>query len=82
MLISKDERHGRDAYPNIITVKWDAQTKFYLDGQPTTLDRLQQYMPVQLNGHMRDGEMFAESARFSSALPAKVIPATPAQAKN
>ena len=82
MLISKDEHHGRDAYPNIVTVKWDAKTKFYLDGQPTTLDRLQQYMPVQLTGHMRQGEMFAEAAKFSSALPAKVIPAPNSQAQN
>ena len=81
MLISKDEYHGRDAFPNIILVKWDAQTKFYLDGQPTTLDQLRQYMPVKVKGHMRDGEMFAETASFSSVLPKNVIPAATARAQ-
>ena len=75
MLISKDEHQGRDAYPNIITVKWDAQTKFFLDGQPTTLDRVQQYMNVHVDGRMREGQMFAESAKFSSVLPMNVKPA-------
>jgi hypothetical protein len=81
MLISKDEYHGHDAFPNIILVKWDAQTKFYLDGQPTTLDQLRQYMPVQVKGHMREGQLFAESATFSSVLPKNVIPAGSARAQ-
>lgn len=80
MLISKDEHHEQDAFPNIISVKWDTQTKFYLDGGPTTLDRLQQYMPVQVTGHMRDGQLFAETAKFSSVLPKNVIPAAQARA--
>jgi hypothetical protein len=81
MLISKDEYHGHDAFPNIILVKWDTQTRFSLDGQPTTLDQLRQYMPVQVKGHMREGQLFAESAAFSSVLPKNVIPAGSAQAQ-
>lgn len=75
MLISKDEVHGKDQYPNIIRVKYDAQTKFYLDNQPATLDQFQQYMIVKVDGHMRDGELVAESANFSSVLPMNVKPA-------
>jgi hypothetical protein len=74
MLISKDDKAGRVAIPNIITVRYDAHTQFFLDGAPTTLDKLDRYMPVTIQGHMRDGQLFAESARFSSALPRGVKP--------
>lgn len=74
MLISKDEYHGKDAFPNEIIVKYDAQTKFLMDGQPTTIDRIGQYMNVNVKGHMRDGEMVAEVANFSSVLPKNVKP--------
>jgi hypothetical protein len=72
MLVSKDEHVGRDAFPNIIEVKYDAQTKFYLDDAPTTLDKIEQYMPVTVEGHMRDRRLYADAARFSSVLPANV----------
>jgi hypothetical protein len=85
MLISKDE-HGstigsKEAIPNIIAVKYDAQTRILLDDQPATLDQLEQYMTVRVSGHMRDGQLFAETTRFSSVLPANVRRAD-AQAKN
>jgi hypothetical protein len=70
MLISKDDRIGNDRFPNIITVKYDAQTKFILDGAPATLDQIQRYMNVQVTGQMRDGQLFAEIAKFSSVAPA------------
>jgi hypothetical protein len=70
MLISKDDKIGSDRFPNIISVKWDPQTKFFLDGAPTTLDQIQRYMNVQITGHMRDGQLFAETAKFSSVAPA------------
>lgn len=75
MLISKDERLGRDQFPNIIAVKYDAQTQFTLDNKPATLDQLQQYMPVSIQGAMRDGQLVATNARFSSVLPQNVRPA-------
>ena len=72
MLISKDEHVGNDAFPNIIQVKWDANTQFFLDDHPTTLDRIERYMNVSVAGRMKEGEMFATQARFSSVLPANV----------
>lgn len=69
MLISKNDQMGNQRFPNIVSVKWDAQTKFYLDGAPATLDQIQRYMNVQITGHMRDGQLFAETAKFTS-LPA------------
>jgi hypothetical protein len=72
MLISKDERRGRDQFPNIVTVRYDANTQFLLDGQPTTLDKIEQYMTVSVDGRMRDGQLFADKANFSSALPVNV----------
>ncbi len=69
MLISKEDHINNDRFPNIISVKWDAQTHFYLDGAPATLDQIQRYMSVQVTGHMRDGQLFAESAKFSSLAP-------------
>ena len=70
MLVSKDDRIGNDRFPNIITVKYDAQTKFILDGAPATLDQIQRYMNVQVTGHMREGQLFADVAKFSSIGPA------------
>jgi len=75
MLIAKEERMGKDLFPNQVVVKWDAQTKFLMDGEPTTLDKIQQYMTVKIQGHMREGQMFAEVADFSSVLPKGVKPA-------
>jgi hypothetical protein len=72
MMISKDERVGRDAIPNVVRVKYDADTQFYLDNQPTTLDRIEQYMNVSIQGRMREGNLVAQEARFSSVLPANV----------
>jgi hypothetical protein len=72
MMISKEEQVGRDRFPNQVIVKYDAQTKLLLDGNPTTLDQIQQYMPVTIEGHMRNGQLFAETAKFSSNLPANV----------
>ncbi len=80
MLISKEDRIQNNRFPNIITVKWDADTKFYLDGTPATLDQIQRYMNVQVTGHMRDGQLFAESAKFSS-LPVAPKPSGTAQAQ-
>lgn len=65
---------GQAAIPNIVEVKYDVNTRFYLDNHPTTLDKLDRYMPVHVEGHMRDGQMFAESARFSSVLPPGISP--------
>ncbi len=77
MIISENNPGGgQPAIPNIVEVKYDANTRFFLDGHPTTLDKLDRYMPVHVEGHMRDGQMFAESARFSSALPAGIKPST------
>jgi hypothetical protein len=75
MIISKDERVGSDVFPNEIIVKYDAQTQFEMDSHPATLDRIGQYMTVHVTGHMRDGQMFAEVADFSSILPHNVRPA-------
>jgi len=72
MMISKDEKVGDQKIPNVVQVKWDAQTQFYLDNQPTTLDKIEQYMNVTVAGRMKDGEMVATEARFSSVLPANV----------
>lgn len=74
MLISKEERIDQVRVPNNISVKYDANTQFFLDGQPTTLDKLDRYMPVTIQGHMRSGQLFAETARFSSRLPPGVRP--------
>jgi hypothetical protein len=74
MLISKEEKDGPVRVPNNISVKYDAQTQFFLDGQPTTLDKLDRYMPVKIEGHMRGGQLFAETARFSSVLPPGIKP--------
>jgi hypothetical protein len=70
--ITRPVDYGRDRIPIEVKVKYDAQTKFYLDGKPTTLDELIQYMPVEVDGHMRDGQMFAEAVRLSSELPPNV----------
>jgi predicted MPP superfamily phosphohydrolase len=75
MMISKDEHVGHDAFPNEVLVKYDANTQFLLDNQPTTIDHVGQYMTVHVSGHMRDGQMFAEIANFSSVLPQNVRPA-------
>jgi hypothetical protein len=72
MLISKEEQVGRERFPNQIVVKYDAQTKFLIDGKPATLDQIQQYMNVTISGHMRNGQLFAEMADFSSKLPPNV----------
>ena len=79
MLISKDEYHGRDNYPNIIQVKYTADT-ISLDHR-ATLDQIQQYMPVTIAGHMHDGHLIVETANFSSILPANVKPAPTANAR-
>ena len=39
MLISKEEQVGRERFPNQIVVKYDANTKFLIDGRPVTLVR-------------------------------------------
>ena len=65
MVVSKDEGRGKDAYPNFIYVKYDAATKFLLDDQPATLADIEQYMKVKIDGHMRDGRLFAETVSFS-----------------
>jgi hypothetical protein len=78
MLISKEEQVGRERFPNQIVVKYDPQTKFLLDGKPATLDQIQQYMSVTIEGHMRQGQLFAETANFSSVLPPNVKRSTAA----
>ena len=70
--ITRPVEYGRDRIPVEVKVKYDAATKFYLDGKPATLDELIQYMPVEIEGHMRGGQMFAESVRLSSELPPNV----------
>ena len=75
MLISKDERHGQDQYPNIIQVRYTPDTQFLVDHRPATLTDIKQYMPVTIAGHMQDGHLIVESANFSSTLPANVRPA-------
>jgi hypothetical protein len=70
--ITRAVEYGRDRIPIEVKVKYDAATKFYLDGKPATLDELIQYMPVEIEGRMRDGQMFAESVRLSSALPPNI----------
>jgi hypothetical protein len=72
MMISKDEKAGREAIPNVVQVKYDADTQFFLDNQPTTLDHIEQYMNVSISGIMREGQLVAKEARFSSVLPANV----------
>lgn len=74
MLISKNEKAtgSTPGIPNVVTVKWDANTQFYMDNQPTTLDKIEQYMTVSVAGRMREGEMVATEARFSSVLPPNV----------
>lgn len=72
LIFSKDEHLGADSFPNQVYVKYDVQTKFFMDDQPATLDQLQLYMTGHIEGHMRNGQMFAESARFSSTLPNNV----------
>jgi len=72
MVVSKDEGRGRDAYPNFIYVKYDAATRFLLDDQPATLTHVEQYMQVKIDGHMRDGQLFAQTANFSSVPPLNV----------
>jgi len=71
MVVSKDEGSGRDVYPNFIYVKYDDATRFLLDDQPATLTDIEQYMRVKVDGHMRDGQMFAEIANFSSTPTSK-----------
>ncbi len=75
MVITKDEHIGKDAFPNEIIVRYDAATQFLMDGRPTTLDKISQYMTVDVKGHMRNDELFAETANFSSVLPQNVRPA-------
>jgi hypothetical protein len=84
MMISKDEKVGREAIPNVVQVKYDANTQFFLDNQPTTLDRIEQYMNVSVAGRMEEGQLVAETARFSSVLPANVrrAPTTDPRAQN
>jgi hypothetical protein len=74
-MVSKQEHVGEDVIPNQVEVKYDANTKFFLDGKPATLDQIMQYMTVSIEGHMRNGRFFAETAKFSSALPKNVKPA-------
>jgi hypothetical protein len=73
MIISQDDHSAN--IPVADLVKYDAQTKFLLDGNAATLDQIQQYMNVTVNGHMRAGQFFAETANFSSILPLNVKPA-------
>ena len=75
MMISKEEHVGRDAFPNEVIVKYDANTQFLIDNQPTTIDHIAQYMTCHISGHMRDGAMVAEVVNFSSVLPQNVRPA-------
>jgi hypothetical protein len=75
MMISEEEHVGRDAFPNEVIVKYDANTQFLIDNQPTTLDHIAQYMTCHISGHMRDGAMVAEVVNFSSVLPQNVRPA-------
>jgi hypothetical protein len=72
LLVTKEERIGKDRVPSQVVVKYDANTQFFLDGKPATLDQIFQYMSVTIEGRMRDGRMFAEKASFSSALPTNV----------
>jgi hypothetical protein len=72
MMVSKDERVGKEEIPNVIQVKYNADTQFFLDNQPTTLDRIEQYMNVSIRGRMQEGQLVADEARFSSVLPANV----------
>ena len=78
-MVSKADKYQGSPYPNVIEVHYDAATQFYLDGQPTTLDKIDPYMPVSITGHMRGDDFFAETARFSSQLPSNVhlLPAKP-----
>ncbi len=75
MLVSKnDTAPDGHRVPNEIIVRYDAATHFLLDNQPATLDQIDKYMPVTIQGHMRGGQLFAETASFSSALPGGVKP--------
>jgi hypothetical protein len=80
MLISKPEKAPdgapRIGVPNEVLVRYDANTQFFLDNQPATLDQIDKYMLVTIHGHMRNGQLFAETASFSSALPPGVKPST------
>src|SRR4051812_29797769 len=57
MLISKDEQVGKEKFPNVIAVKYDAGTKIFVDGREGTITDLERYMPVQVRGRMKDGAM-------------------------
>lgn len=61
--------------PNPVHCRYTAQTRFFLDGQPATLDQIQQYMPVRVKGRVTPDAFIIETARFSSRLPANVRPA-------
>ena len=74
MPVSKEEQDRNVRVPNNILVKYDAQTRFFLDNQPATLDQIDRYMPVTIQGHMRNGQLFAETASFSSRLPPGIKP--------
>jgi hypothetical protein len=80
MLISKPEKAPDGArgigVPNEVLVRYDANTHFFLDSQPATLDQIDKYMLVTIHGHMRNGQLFAETASFSSALPPGIKPST------
>ena len=78
MLISKDEYHGNDRFPNIVQVKYTPDTQFLVDRRPATLTDIQQYMNVTIAGHMQDGHLIVETANFSTLLPKNVIPAAQA----
>ena len=69
MLISKGKKVEE---LNMVAVKWDRQTLFFLDGQKADLTQIQQYMPVRVKGRMVDGQMVADEVWFGSALPANV----------
>lgn len=62
--------------PNHVLCKYDAGTKFFLDGKPTTLVEIRQYMPVKAKGRVQRDFFQLEIAKFSSRLPANVRPAT------
>lgn len=61
---------------NIVECKWNAQTRFTLDGKPAALDEIRPYMPVTIQGRMIDDQLVVAEAQFSSALPANVRPTT------
>lgn len=55
---------------NMVLAKYDAGTKFYLQGEPVDLTALRRYMPVRAKGVMREGQFVLEVAKFSAMLPA------------